>query len=62
MAPAQRYQWQLLAVLGVVSELIVTVVGNDTPAGVRTNFQQMASWELLDGSGASNIIGGSAIK
>ena len=61
LAPGQRYQWHLSAVLGVVSELIVTVVGDIVPAGVRTNFIQVASWELLDGSGA-NIIGGSAIK
>jgi hypothetical protein len=61
LAPGQRYQWQMSAVLGVVSELIVSVLGDNTPAGVRTNFMQVASWELLDAGGA-NIIGGSAIK
>ena len=61
LAPGQRYQWQMSGVLGVVSELIVTVVADSTPAGVRTNFMQVASWELLDGGGA-NIVGGSAIK
>ena len=61
LAPGQRYQWQMSGVLGVVSELIVTVVADSTPVGVRTNFMQVASWELLDGGGA-NIVGGSAIK
>ena len=51
----------LSAVLGVVSELIVTVVADSVPAGVRTNFAQVQSWELLDGGG-SNIVGGSAVS
>ena len=61
MAPSGRYQWQLSAIMGLVQELVITVIGSSTPAGVRSNFAQIASWELLDGSGA-NVVGGSAIK
>ena len=55
MGPGQRYQWALTAVLGSVSELIVTVT--NSASGVF----KVASYELLDGAGSS-IIGGSAIK
>ena len=61
MAPSGRYQWQLSAIMGLISEIIITVIGDSTPAGMRNNFAQIASWELLDGSGA-NVVGGSAIK
>ena len=61
LGPSQRYQWQLSAVMGLVTEMIITVVGNNNPAGSRNNFMQIASYEILDSSGA-NVVGGSAIK
>ena len=61
MGPSQRYQWQLSAVMGLTTELIITVVANNSVAGMRNAFMQIASYELLDSSGA-NVLGGSAIK
>ena len=51
---AQRYS-------RVVSEIIGAVVADYNPAGVRSNFLQVSSWELVDGSG-TNIVGGSSIR
>jgi hypothetical protein len=61
LGPSQRYQWQLSAVMGLVTELIITVVPDNNPAGLRNGFAQISSYEILDGSGAS-VLGGSAIK
>ena len=30
MGPSQRYQWQLSACMGLVTEMIITVIGNNT--------------------------------
>ena len=61
MGPSQRYSWQLSAVMGLCTELIISVVGDNTPAGMRNAYMQIASYEILDSSGA-NVLGGSAVK
>ena len=47
--------------MGLVTEMIITVVADNTPAGVRNSLIQFASYEILDGTGA-NVLGGSSIR
>ena len=56
MGSSQRYAFQLTSVLGLISEIIISVT---SPGAL--NFLKLASYELLNGSGAS-VIGGSAIR
>ena len=55
MGPSQRYQWALTAVLGLVTEMVITVTNS---AG---GLFKVASYELLDGAGSS-VIGGGAVS
>ena len=59
MGPSQRYAMQLAAVLGLLTELAISVVVPNTGAGMI--FRKIQSYELLDGAGSS-VIGGSAVK
>ena len=60
MGPSQRYAMALTAVLGLITELAISiVVPSNAVGGVIT--RKIASYELLDGAGSS-VIGGSAIK
>ena len=47
--------------MGLITECIISVVGDNTPAGMRNAYMQIASYEILDSSGA-NVLGGSAVK
>ena len=54
MGPSQRYDMQLTAVLGLVTEIVVSAVAPYT-GGNDLIFRKIASYELLDGAGSSVI-------
>ena len=56
MGPSQRYQWALTAILGLTTELCITVTRSNGSAVAK-----VASYELLDGAGSS-VIGGGAVS
>ena len=60
MGPSQRYAMALTAVLGLVTELAISVVAPSGGTGGLI-LRKIASYELLDGAGSS-VIGGSPIK
>ena len=60
LAPNTRYSFPLTAIQGVVSELIVTIRPSGAAGANAYAFKPWASYELLDGSGAS-LTGGMPI-
>jgi hypothetical protein len=60
LSPNTRYSFPLTAVQGVVSELIVTIRASGAAGVLAYAFKPWASYELLDGSGAS-LTGGMPI-
>ena len=60
LAPNTRYSFPLTAIQGVVSELIVTIRASGASGANAYVFKPWASYELLDGSGAS-LTGGMPI-
>jgi hypothetical protein len=60
LSPNTRYSFPLTAIQGVVSELIVTIRASGASGANAYAFKPWASYELLDGSGAS-ITGGMPI-
>ena len=60
MQPSQRYAWQLTALLGLCQEIVISVIVPFSGAANGYQYRKMASFEILDGSGA-NVVGGSPI-
>ena len=60
MQPSQRYAWQLTAVLGLVTELAISVLPANNGGGNGYAYRKMAAYEILDGSGG-NVNGGGPI-
>jgi hypothetical protein len=61
LSPNQRYQFQLTAVHGLISDMAISVRGTSgTGTFLIGGHRNLTSVELLDSSG-SNIIGGSAL-
>ena len=60
MQPSQRYSFQLTAVLGLLTELAISVLLPYVDTSNGWQYRKMASYEILDGSGA-NIVGGGPI-
>ena len=61
LSPNTRYSFPLTAVQGVVSELVVTIRASGAGGASAYAFMPWASYELVDGSGAS-LTGGSPIS
>ena len=60
MQPSQRYAWQLTALLGLCTEIAISVIVPYSGAANGYQYRKMAAFEILDGSGA-NIVGGGPI-
>ena len=61
MGPSQRYAMALTAVLGLITELAISIVVPSTNAGGAIVTRKIASYELLDGAGSSVIVPSEAI-
>jgi len=55
--PSQRYEWQLSAVQGLVTEMIVNIRPSFASGSNAYAYKTFFSYELIDGSGA-NVLGG----
>ena len=60
MQPSQRYAWQSTALLGLCTEIAISVLVPYNGAGNGFQYKKMAAYEILDGSGA-NVNGGGPI-
>ena len=60
MQPSQRYAFQLTALLGLCTEIAISVLVPYIDTANGWGYRKMASFEILDGSGA-NIVGGGPI-
>ena len=60
LQPSQRYSFQLTAVLGLLTECAISVLVPYVDTSNGWAYRKMASYEILDGSGA-NIVGGGPI-
>ena len=60
MQPSQRYSCQLTALLGLCTEIAISVLVPYNGAANGWQYRKMAAYEILDGSG-SNINGGGPI-
>ena len=57
MQPSQRYAWQLTALLGLCTEIVISVMLPFAGAANSWQYRKMAAYEILDGSG-TNVNGG----